>query len=723
MSRMPFLFGAQYFRAPTPERECWAGDLMRMKEMGFNCVKYWVQWRWSHRAEDRFFFDDLDELMDLAGEAGLAVHLNVIFDVSPLWLFDKYPDAKQMTAKGHWIEPRAVAHRQIGGAPGPCYNHPGALAERRKFLAAVIGHFKDHRALSMWDIWNEPELSFPVRNPQSYQNGSNMACYCPSCRSGFLEWLRTKYGSLERLNQVWGRCYGEWREVEMPLNGDTCMDFVDWREFHLDSLTNEGNWRLELTGELDPAHVRYLHTVPNTMRVFNSLTGVDDFAMMEASQVYASSGSSLPVQMIQSLSSSHGKVMYNVESHLNGGMLNIHPKINRLPDLLRDWLPQIGMGFRGFLFWQYRPEILGREAPAWGVVNLDGSPCAVTHAAREFGEKMAPHFEPLMGCAAEKPEVGIWMSRKNEIFHYAQHRSFDVLIESVEGYVRILYGNNHPVRFISGGMLESGDLGGIKVLIMPSCYFMTQAEADALKEWVLNGGVLLAEAHLAGYSATEGRHSRVMPGGGLAEAFGLREIETTSSYHLDLETRESFAGHVSDDVKKAVDASGLAGGKYIPVRIPSGGILWGAERFAILDGDGLCVEGTFDDRVCIASKSVGRGHLFYSGTNLGEGAVKGDAGLKSLLAKILTGAGVFPTMNLTSDGDGVHLDRIMDGEEIRYLVLMNKSDVPRTVTMEGRGTFRGIFSGAELDFATGVSTSTLEAGFIDLFAAVPAKNP
>ena len=61
--RFPFLFGAQYYRAPTPEPACWEGDLGRMRELGFNAVKFFVQWRWSHRAEDRFFFDDLDRLV------------------------------------------------------------------------------------------------------------------------------------------------------------------------------------------------------------------------------------------------------------------------------------------------------------------------------------------------------------------------------------------------------------------------------------------------------------------------------------------------------------------------------------------------------------------------------------------------------------------------------------------------------------------------------------
>src|SRR5215471_7462111 len=93
---LPFLFGSQYYRAPTPEKACWAADLAKMREMGFTQVKYWVQWRWSHRGPGRFFWDDLDELMDLAHMSGIGVTLNTIFDVAPVWLYERYPDAKQI---------------------------------------------------------------------------------------------------------------------------------------------------------------------------------------------------------------------------------------------------------------------------------------------------------------------------------------------------------------------------------------------------------------------------------------------------------------------------------------------------------------------------------------------------------------------------------------------------------------------------------------------------
>jgi len=52
---------------------------------------------------------------------------------------------------------------------------------------------------------------------------------------------------------------------------------------------------------------------------------------------------------------------------------------------------------------------------------------------------------------------------------------------------------------------------------------LTEPEAAALDRWVRAGGVLLCEAHLGAYNGTAGRHSRTVPGCGLAEAWGLRE--------------------------------------------------------------------------------------------------------------------------------------------------------------------------------------------------------
>jgi len=693
MHPYPFLFGAQYYRAPTPEPECWEGDLAHMRRLGFNAVKFFVQWRWSHRGPDEFYFEDLDTLMDLARRHDLGVTLNTLLDMSPLWLYERHPDAQQVAASGQIIEPYAVAHRSIGGHPGPCYNHPGALVERRRFLAEVVDHFRGHPALSMWDMWNEPEQSFTSRAPDL----KTLTCYCRHCREGFRRWLQAKYGDLQRLDAVWGRCYGEWGQVELPVTGGCLTDFVDWREFQLDTMTEEARCRLELAREHDPDHPVYLHVVPNTMTGFNTVTCVDDFALARHCDVFAASMNSSPMSISQVTSAGQGRVCYNVESHPNFGSVGMHQRILGLTDLLADWLPQIGLGIKGFLFWQFRAEVLGAESPAWGVVKLDGSARPITEAVRVFGATVQPHLEGLTQAFPSPAEIGIWRSRKNEVFHFAAHGSLAALAEGVDGYVNALYWNSYPFRFLPDDLLAAGELEGIRFLIMPSCYYVTEAEAAALDAWVRAGGTLLCEAHLGGYNGTTGRHSRRLPGCGLANAWGIRESDTTSSYHLRLAEPAALEGPVPENVQDALREATQGGGRFFPIRLGDGEYLWGANRYAIIEGDGLVAEGTFDGvNACLASKPIGEGRLIYCGTNLGEGASRNPRYLERFLAGHLSAVGILPTLSASPELPGtVHVDVLHGPDGPAFMVILSRAERAQTLVLEGEGQWQGLFNGED----------------------------
>ena len=707
-ARFPFIFGAQYYRAPTPEPACWEGDLRRMRELGFNAVKFFVQWRWSHRGAEQYYFDDLDRLLELAGANGLGVTLNILLDMSPTWLYREFPDAKQIDAQGRVVEPYAVSHRSIGGHPGPCYRHSGALAARQRFVAAAIAHFRGHPALSMWDVWNEPELSFQQRTPDV----QNMVCYCPHCHRGFIEWLQAKYGELERLNTVWGRPYGAWDEVEMPRVTGAITDFVDWREFHLDTMTAEAHWRLETVERLDPDHGRYLHVVPVW---FNAVTCVDDYAIAEPCEVFAATMNGTPAATIQVVSAARGKICYNVESHLNHGCLAMHQPIVDAEKLRRDFLPQIGLGIKGFLFWQYRPEVLGNEAPSWGLVRSDGTDRPVTQAARDFWAALRPYADDLLRAKPPAPRVGIWKSRKNEIFHFCIDGSVAPLNAAIEAYTQALYWRSIPFEYVSGQRLEAGELDGLDLLILPCGYYLTDQEAAALNRWTRAGGVLLAEAHLAGYSATRGRHSRVLPGGGLAESWGLREVESTSSYHLRLDEQGALNSGLPEDVRKALAAFGATGGRFFPIKLTSGDIVWGAHRYAELAGDNITPEGAFTGAApCLASVNVGKGKVIYCGTSFGLAAERSDAGLQAMLDKVLAAAGISPTLGISAELPGtVHLD-VLTGDAVRFAVLISRAEREQRIMLAGDGLWHGIFTNPGWK-PTETTTLTIPAGYAELF--------
>ena len=61
-----FVYGTQYYRAPTPLPEEWAVDLERMSDAGLDTIQIRVQWHWNERCEGEYCFDDVDKLFDLA---------------------------------------------------------------------------------------------------------------------------------------------------------------------------------------------------------------------------------------------------------------------------------------------------------------------------------------------------------------------------------------------------------------------------------------------------------------------------------------------------------------------------------------------------------------------------------------------------------------------------------------------------------------------------------
>ncbi|RKX47108.1 MAG: hypothetical protein DRP64_01955 [Verrucomicrobia bacterium] len=701
----PFIFGAQYYRAPTPEQDCWETDLRRMQELGFNHVKFWVQWRWSHRAPGRFYFDDIDRLMDLAHRYGLSVTLNTIFDVAPSWVLNEFPDSFPVTADGGTVYPRAYGFRPVGGFPGPCLSHPGAAQARMQFLATVVERYANHPAMGMWDVWNEPEQNFIHRKPVV----EKLTCHCAHCRVGFIQWLQDHHASVDALNTAWGRCYESWEEVELPKTPDTIKDFVDFRRFHLSLMTREAKARIDCVRKTDPNHATYLHVVPHTLRIFNALTGVDDFAMADLCDVFASSTNGGAIWPNQLTSAARGKTCYNVESHINAGQTSLHQRALQLGDILGDLLPQIGAGISGFLFWQYRPEMLGTESPAWGLVKPDGSDRPVTLALQEFGRKLAPYMEELSACHPELAETAIWKSNRNEIFHFSANGGLDKLADNIEGYRVFFRRRNIPTRYINDTLLEDGALEGIKLLILPDCYYLSTAEANTLDRWLRAGGILLCEAHLAAYNDDTGRHERSVPGAGLAQSWGIREVDSSASIHLQDSAPGKSTMEMNPDVRKALGDS--AGGRFFPITLHGGKTIFGADTCAQLAGDGITSLGRNGNRSIIVSLPVGNGTVFYCGTHLGAGLELDREGSDALLARIMDAAGISQGDAVQAD-DGIRADMLFKDNQPAFIILHNAGKTPASAKIMAEGTWQGLYKGTVL--STG-ETIGMDPGDAELF--------
>ena len=526
LSKEYFPFGSQYYRAPSPQKEDWEADLKKMSELGFNTVKFWVQWRWNNPAEGEFYFDDIDELMDLAEKYNLRVMLNTIFDVAPAWIYKKFTDASMITLSGQKIGPQTQPHRQIGGL-GWCFNHDGVTGHMIQFLSETLKRYKDHPALEIWNVGSEPELTSSMAEMRAYADNSDkmgdMLCYCHNCETKFKTWLRNKYGEITKLNISWNRNYPGFEDVELPKTRNTFNDMIDWRMFFVDTIGENVKKRFEIAEWIDDGkhplmcHHVFIQGFPVTSTAsdpwnvgrfgdLHGFTQMDDPAMIDILRSCAKDKPVISAEMLM----------------LPGYTLDLPEKIDA-NDIKRFVFSGIAGGLKGFIFWQYRPEILGREAPFWGLTYLDGSSTPWLESYAETGRVLQKNASFLLDAKPGKAEIAILYNPENQVFAWEATGNEKSATDSLLGIHRSLYEHNFITDFIHPREFPSV-LQNYKVLILPFPYLLNEPLTSVIEGWVRNGGVLISESYTAGWNRENGHHEKIIPGYGLHKVFGIRQM-------------------------------------------------------------------------------------------------------------------------------------------------------------------------------------------------------
>src|SRR5699024_3841223 len=92
------------------------------------------------------------------------------------------------------------------------------------------------------------------------------------------------------------------------------------------------------------------------------------------------------------------------------------------------------------------------------------------------------------------------------------------------GYFQSFANHNVPVDFIHREHIEKEALDQYKLVILPYPIMFTREAAAGLREFVKNGGYVLAEARMA-WNDERGYASEIIPGMGLHDLFGANEKE------------------------------------------------------------------------------------------------------------------------------------------------------------------------------------------------------
>ncbi len=519
-------FGSQYYRAPSPHKEEWENDLKKMSELGFNTVKYWVQWRWNNPEENIFYWDDIDELMDLASKYNMKVMLNTIFDVAPAWIYKKFDDASMITLSGFKVGPQTQPHRQIGGL-GYCFNHDGISKYFFEFLRQTIKRYKDHPALEIWNVGSEPELTSSMAEMRAYADDASkigdMLCYCNNCESKFKSWLKEKYKTIEKLNISWNRNYRSFADAELPKTRNTFNDIIDWRMFFVHTIGENVKRRFEVAKEEDKGkhplmcHHVFIQGFPVTSTAndpwnigrfgdLHGFTQMDDMAMIDILRSCAKDKPVISAEMLM----------------LPGYTLDLPKSIDK-DDIKKFIFSGIAGNQKGFIFWQYRPEILGRETPTWGLSYLDGEETPWLKSFAECGKVLQKNAEFLLAAKPNKADVAVLYNPENQIFAWSSTGNEKTATDSLLGYHRALYERNFIIDFIHPMEFEKDILNNYKVLVIPFPYVLNKIITDKIKSWVEKGGTLICESYAGGWNIENGHHEKIVPGYGLHEIFKVKQ--------------------------------------------------------------------------------------------------------------------------------------------------------------------------------------------------------
>jgi beta-galactosidase GanA len=525
-----FYRGCSYY-PPHHDPDDWDRDFRRMAEAGFNAIRtaeLLASWDQIEREPRQPDFSWLDRAFELGNRYGLKILLGTGACCPPIWMLDEHPDLP------------------VAGWSWACIDHPAYLAESDRYLHQLLDRYEDHPALLGWQIHNEP--GYPFIPKQGHV--AEWFCYCAHTARKFRAWLRTKYGTLDALNIAWRwdpthHQYRDWDQVKppraTPVEWGVATAWLDWRTFCTQNWTalvrrqheiikarNPGRpttinlWSegTDFTGRLavDPWQ---LATVVDAIG-YDLYPGLKKYGIPERKREpggpayvswYLNFGRSTAIHA--------GKAFWLDETEsgpLDGWIKG--PKYTTTPlDIKRWYLETIAHGAKLMLYQGYREW---NCIPIhWGaLVDLHGEPNDRYRMAARVNDVVRRHESLITAAQPPRAEVGLLYAHDNMLVA-ASMAAEDFSRRSMLGLHEAIWAAHHPIEFVTPDYLGAAPY---RVLFLPFTILITAGAAAGLRRFVERGGTLVAFAKCAMLD-DRGWYWNTRPGGGLDEAFGVRERE------------------------------------------------------------------------------------------------------------------------------------------------------------------------------------------------------
>lgn len=529
-----FVTGAMYApfcRTLAVPKEEWDKDLKGMADSGYSVVHGFAEWHDIEYEKGKFDFSDIDYMIERATKHGLKVIVNVATQnsvgfYSPRWLMEEY------RGKGDGFVDAEGKQVPQGQYVVPCIDNPVYQEYALRYLKEVALHFGKDERVSGYVLWGEPILCLP-------NLGSSSICYCEHTLAKFKKYLENKYKTIDELNKAW-RTEGpsgfiDFEHVSAPrgaarqLGGFTSWE--DWKDFM------EGN----LAGHIKTADRIFKENGAMQPTICEMLTGIhnsiDSWKLAECTDIIGTSCFDRPgrmaalyLGMADSMSVALDKTAFVVEAGSGPVKYVLPTRSPSYDELSSTLLQRASFGIKGLMYWCWRPRISDVEGNDFGLVRPDGKILEKTKKLGALATALDKKY-PTYERSERKSKVAVFCSQYiNHLMDY--ENMADNYIDALKGANFMLQDLHINSDFISEKQILSNGLNRYEVLVMPCSYVLSEACAEAIKTFVLNGGTVIAD-----YLLAEKRPGGVcytsLPGGGLDKVFG---VEREDIYPIDHES-------------------------------------------------------------------------------------------------------------------------------------------------------------------------------------------
>jgi beta-galactosidase GanA len=527
-----FVYGSQYYRAPTPLPDEWEYDMEKMEDAGIDTIQFRIQWRWNERIEDQYTFDDIDRLFELSEKYKKKVIIKFLMENAPDYIFHKYHGYRK-DMHGNPMNPGAHCAFYIGGWI-PCFDNPKVIERAKKFVSVFVDRYKNKKNLILWNIWNEPR-SRPIGE-----------CGCKHSINAYRKWLSEEYESIENLNEFYQK---KWESFDTVIPPSMPTDFVElflWRKWAASAVKDRVKFMYKTVKLLDNSrpvitHVGFCTALQDaagdTSDDFQNAAEVDFYGCSyptaeHFTNIIEEAEPFIQCDWIRSIS----EYFWVYELYPDWGAW--HRKISVEDYNFKVW-SVLASGAKGLLYWQYRAERVGAEHNLAGLVNIDGSFKEISHESKEISNFIKENNSFLANAKVRHDKIGILYSIESDLINRIENTgdtsffNFDLNCESPYTYKRALIGIytlfkelGYTVKLIDERNLET-QINDLQMLYIPECFMISNKTVDILEEFKNSGGYLIAEEGIGLRQKNTWVHS-TWPSKKVSELFGVKIEERVS---------------------------------------------------------------------------------------------------------------------------------------------------------------------------------------------------